>query len=470
MALNGGAVAEAAQLLLERRSGRLHLDGHDLVALAEEHGSPLYVASARTLRERCGEMAAAFRDYPRDVQLHFSYKTNPVAGVLQVLHACGVGAEVVDGYELWLARRLGVPPERIVFNGPNKTAGELREAVDAGAGLVVVDHLAELERLEAAAAEGGRAQPIALRVCPGVTPRRVNFSSVTGSRRNQFGLDLRSGELDAAIARAVRSPHLRLRGMMAHIGSGIHDLASFRAAVARVLDAQAAAHAAGAAPDLIDLGGGLGVRCSYEFTTLEMLAYLGLGRLPRPRPCGPADLVARYAGVLTEAITRGCARRGIPVPDLVLEPGRALVSDAQVLLLTVGAVRERPGAGRFAVADGGAMTVSMMFMSEYHALLLANREAPLEGRTSLFGRLASPMDVVYRNCPLPRLAPGDIVAVMDAGAYFTSTATNFGGPRPGVVLVDGTAGTLVRRRETFEDLARVELALGAPSVTAAPNP
>ena len=105
------------------------------------------------------------------------------------------------------------------------------------------------------------------------------------------------------------------------------------------------------------------------------------------------------------------------------------------------------------------MTVSLMFLSEYHAVLLANREAPDDGRTSLFGRLPSPMDVVYRNCPLPRLAPGDVIAVMDAGAYFTSTATNFGGPRPGVVLLEGPEARLVRRRETYEDLARVEVAL-----------
>lgn len=118
------------------------------------------------------------------------------------------------------------------------------------------------------------------------------------------------------------------------------------------------------------------------------------------------------------------------MPDLVLEPGRALVSDAQVLLLTVGAARERPGAGRFAIADGGAMTVSMMFMSEYHALLLANREAPLGGRTSLFGRLASPMDVVYRNCPLRRLA-----RVLDRAAGWTARPW-WGG---GAVLVAGLA-------------------------------
>lgn len=444
---------------LERRDGHLSMDGHDLVALAERHGTPLYVASARTLRERSRELSAAFGDYPAEVRIHFSYKTNLVAGILRILHQSGLGAEVVDGYELWLARRLGVPAAWVVFNGPNKTDLELRGAVRAGVGLIVVDGLAELDRLSSIAGKAGAVQPVALRVCPDVSPRDVNFSSVTGSRRNQFGLDARSGELGEAIRRAARSPHLRLRGMMAHIGSGIRDLDSFRVSAQRLLDAQAEAAAAGASPDLLDLGGGLGARGSHEFSTLGMLRYLAFGRLPAPRPRPPADLFGRYAAIVTDAVTTGCRRRGLPLPHLVLEPGRALASDAQVLLLTVGAVRERPGVGRFAVADGGAMTVSMMFLSEYHAVLLASRDAPLDGRSSLFGRLASPMDVVYRNCPLPLLEPGDVVAVMDAGAYFTSTATNFGGPRPAVVLVDGTEADLVRRRETYEDLARVELAL-----------
>jgi diaminopimelate decarboxylase len=457
MAMSGGP--DPGIWGLERRDGRLHLDGHDLTALAAEYGTPLHVASARILRERCTGMRAAFASYPWPVSIHFSYKTNPVAGVLRVIHDAGLGAEVVDGYELWLALRLGVPAERIVFNGPNKTDDELRAACAAGVGLIVVDALAELERLTPIAAEARRAVPIALRLCPDVVPRGMNISSLTGSRRNQFGLDAPSGELAEAIARAARDPRLRLAGMMAHIGSGIHDLGSFRDTVERLLDAQLQARAAGAEPWLLDIGGGLGTERSHELTTLEMLGYLGLGRMPRPRRRGDERLMAHYAGVVTSAVVDGCRRCGMPVPELVLEPGRALVSDAQVLLLTVGAVRERRGVGRFAIADGGAMTVSMMFLSEYHAVLLVNREAPDDGRTSLFGRLPSPMDVVYRNCPLPRLAPGDVLAVMDAGAYFTSTATNFGGPRPGVVLLEGPEARLVRRRETYEDLARVEITL-----------
>jgi diaminopimelate decarboxylase len=147
---------------------------------------------------------------------------------------------------------------------------------------------------------------------------------------------------------------------------------------------------------------------------------------------------------------------------LVLEPGRAITSDAQVLLLTVGAVRSRPGVGRFALADGGAMSVSMMFLSELHAVLLANREAPPKGRTSIFGALPSPMDLVYRNLACPMLEPGDVLCVADAGAYFTATATNFGGPRPAVVLIDDEKPSVVRRRESFEDLVRNEIVDFAP--------
>ncbi len=435
------------------------MDGQDLTELAARYGTPLYVASARVLQARCRELLDALAQYPRPVQVCYSYKTNRVAGVLQVLHRAGCGAEVVDEYELRLARQLEVPADRIVLNGPNKSEAELVQAVEAGIGLIVVDNLEELDRLDQLGAAEGRTVPIALRVCPDVKPRGMNVSSITGSRRTQFGFDLKSGEATRAVRVAVARPHLRLRGVMAHIGSGIRDLRSVTRCVERLLDVQLEAARAGAEPDLLDVGGGLGTRLSREFTTWEMLTYLGFGRLPRAPRTAPADLFARYGNTVTEAVTEGCNRRGLDLPTLILEPGRALVSDGQVLLLKVGQVRERPGVGRFAITDGGAMTVSMMFLSEYHAVLLANRNAPLEGTTTVVGRLPSPMDVVYRGMPLPRLEQGDLLAVMDAGAYFTATETTFGGPRPAVVLLERGEPRLVRRRESFEDRVALDCEL-----------
>lgn len=442
---------------LERKDGRLRMDGQDLADLSVAFGTPVHVASAPALRARCERFRAAFADYPGGTRIHYSYKTNNVAGLLRVIHGQGIGAEVVDGYELWLARKLGVPADDVVFNGPNKSDDELRMAIEQDIGLLVVDGLSELDRIEKLARTLDRRARIALRICPDIVPRGMNASSLTGSRKNQFGLDDRAGEVTEAIVRAVPSEHLQLRGIHAHIGSGIHDLRAFEKAAERVMEVQLHATEAGADPDVIDLGGGLGTRLSREFTTTEMLVYLGMGRLPKQRPPGQTDLLERYGQAVSGAVQQACERWQLRLPTLVLEPGRALVSDAQVLLLTVGAVRERPGVGRFALTDGGAMTVSMMFLSELHAVFVANREAETDGRTNVFGRLPSPMDVVYRNLPLPHLQPHDVLAVMDAGAYFTATSTNFGGPRPGVVLLDDGVARLVRRPETFEDLARVEL-------------
>jgi len=445
---------------LERRDGELFLDGVSLCSLATRFATPLHVASARILRSRCSELSRAFSGYPGPVSICYSYKTNRTAAILSVLHEAGCGAEVVDGLEIRLALQLGVDPARIVLNGANKREHELRTAVEKGLGLVVVDGFAELERLEGLGEEYDRTVPVALRICPDVKPRGMNVSSITGSRRTQFGFDLQSREANVAIERAISKPHLRLCGVMAHIGSGIHDLKGVAQSIERLLDLQLAATRLGAEPDRLDVGGGLGTRLSREFTTVEMLRYLATGRLPRsPRPA-PEDLFSRYGTLVTDAVTAGCRRRGLEIPELILEPGRALVSDAQVLLLTVDQVRERLGVGRFAITDGGAMTVSMMFLSEYHAVLLANRDAPLDGRTHVFGRLPSPMDVVYRGARLPRLEPGDVLAVMDAGAYFTSTETTFGGARPPVVLVADGEVKLARRRETYED--RVALECGLP--------
>lgn len=447
---------------LERRGGRLHMDGHDLVALAQRHGTPLHVACARTLRARCSELLQAFGGWPGSLRACFSYKTNPVPGLLRVIHDAGLGAEVVDAHELWLAERLGVAPSAVVFNGPNKTDAELRDALARGVGLVVVDGLLEARRLERVAAELGRVPDVALRVCPGLAPRGMNVSTLTGSTRSPFGMEAGSEEFAEAVRFAAVAPRLRLRGVMAHVGSGVHDLVAFRSAVRRLLEAQAMLLRAGAPADLVDLGGGLGTRLSREMTALEMLAYFALGRLPRFPAPQPPGLFARYADAVCDALEKGCRALGVPRPELVLEPGRAISSDAQVLLLTVGAVRERRDGSCFAHADGGAMTSSLVLLSEHHALLLANREAPPRRRpTSVFGRLPSPLDLVYRNARLPRLEPGDVLAVMDAGAYFTSTATNFGGPRPPVLLLDGGEARVVRRRETSEDLVRVDVDLAS---------
>jgi diaminopimelate decarboxylase len=451
---------------LERVDGRLHWQGVDLAALPQEFGSPLYVASARRLRSNARRWREAFSAYPGQVSVHYSYKTNSVARIPQILHEEGLGAEVVNGYELRLASELGVAAERVVLNGPNKSLDVLRAAVEMGVGLLVADGLAELERLGQLCSDLGRPVALALRVCPDIAPRRMNASSLTGSRKNQFGLDLESGEVEEAIQRIRGSRLLRLRGFMVHIGSGIHDLQSFRRSIGVLMDLQATALARNAldpdrpaAAGVIDVGGGLGVRLSREFTTLEMLRYLGTGHMPRMNRPGPDDLLERYASIVCESVVGGAQRRGMEVPDLICEPGRALVSDTQLLLLTVGAVRDRPGVGRFALTDGGAMSASMMFISEIHAVLLANRDAPADGRTSIYGALPSPMDVVYRNLPMPRLVPGDVLSIMDAGAYFTATSTNFGGTRPAVVLIDAERSTdadprvdLIRRAERFEDL------------------
>jgi len=342
-----------------------------------------------------------------------------------------------------------------VLNGPCKTDDELALAA-AGIGLVVVDGFGEIARLARQAEAAGVRVPVALRVCPGVRPRGMNLSSATGARRAQFGFDDRPGELGRAIRATLAEPALALRGVMAHVGSGIRDLRAIARAIDRLLDVQHAIALAGGPADVLDVGGGLGARLARELTTFELLRYLAMGRPPaRWRPA-PADLVGRYATTVIDTVVAGCVRRGLPLPTLVLEPGRALVSDAQVLLLRVGAVRDRRGIGRFALTDGGAMTVSLMFLSELHAVLLANRDAAVAGRTSVFGRLPSPLDVVYRGAVLPRLEAGDLLAVMDAGAYFTATETCFGGARPAVVLIDG-APRVIRRRETLADRVALEV-------------
>lgn len=440
-------------------AGAMAIDGVSTLALAAAYETPLYVVSEASLRARARRFKRAFAGYPGEVLTCFSYKTNPTPAVLRVLHDEDIAAEVVNGYELWLATaHMGVPPSRVVVGGPNKSAAEVAAIARTPPGLVVAEGLDDLQRVGAAAIEAGTSLDVALRLRPGLVPKGMNPSTATGGKKSHFGMIVDSEEYQACLSFLDDTTTLRLRGVHAHIGSGIHDLRAFERSCARLFAAyRPLVDRFGA--DTIDLGGGLGVGTSREFTSMEMLRYLATGKLPTLQPSDDAGLTRSYGEAVGQTLVRLAEKARLPPPRLIVEPGRALTSPAQVLLLSVGAVRHREGAGRCVFVDGGAMSTSPMFLSELHAVAVAG---PVRGAFSpahVFGRVPSPLDAVYRNLKLPDVGPGDVLAVFDVGAYFGSTSSNFGGPRPAVVMIDERGDhRLVQRRETFEDLVRRDLA------------
>ncbi len=435
--------------------GALCVQGVSTVDLAGRYGTPLHVVNEPRLESTARAFRRAFEDaWPEGrVSVHYALKCNGVPAVAGAIRRAGLGVEVMSPFELVLAQRLGWSGDDIVVNGPCKPRAFLEACVDAQVRLVVIDALEELDALDALCRRRGATTDVLLRVNPDYVPRGMNAGSATGSRKGcAFGLDLQGGEVEVALARLSSRPALRFRGYHFHIGTGIHDPADYTRALGcldRLLDL--ATRAGVGEIDVLDVGGGFASPTTRELVTREMLLYQGLGRFPRMHAVEDAPDFDDFARAVANGVRRRW--RGAPPPELLVEPGRAIASPNQLLLLGVERVKTRAGARTWLVTDGGLGTVSMPTYYEVHEVLLADDvRRPRTGRATVIGPVCFAGDVVYRNQPLPDVRPGEVLAVMDSGAYFTALESSFGFPRPAVATVSDGRARLVRRRETFDDM------------------
>jgi len=424
----------------------LALGGSDLVELAETYGTPLLVADEGRLRSNYREFAGAFQRYYPATKIFYSYKTNCVPAVIKILHDEGAGAEVVSPYELWLAGQCGVAPENIVYNGVNKSAEGLREAIENGTGTINVDSMTEIDRLAAVGITSETTTKLGLRIDP-----NVGWNA-------QFGIQPRRDALAALRQRWDRNVLSRLRGVHAHNGSGIGDPGHYGKTVAALCaTAGLMKDDLGVEIDFIDIGGGFGRPTVRPLRLREVAAYRLLGITPRQPNAAAFPPIDAYARTVADALISACGKYGLGEPTLYAEPGRALASDAQILLVRVGDIKSGRGGKTYAVADGGLQNIAYPLSYEYHTCLLVNRaSAAVDRRYHVVGPLCSPEDVLYRNWPLPELRSGDLLAIMDAGAYFSAWANNFSYPRPAFAMVSEGKHSLVRERETYEHLIALD--------------
>lgn len=430
-------------------SGHLSVGAHDLVDLVGEFGSPLHVVHGTRL-EAYARAAIAGRDDPnrRGCDVFCSYKTNPVPDLLVRLHRAGLGAEIISAYELWLALRLGVSPQRIIYNGPSKSIDSLRVAIEQGVHLINANSASEADTIIRIAGEVGRTVRLGVRV------------SLPGMWGGQFGIASESPRLDDLVRRAVLDPRCDLVGIHVHRGTTIRSREDLEAHVGQTLQfVDGLRDRTGWFPGIVDLGGSLACATVAEFPTLEyrLNRLLGTDLLP-PDPAASIGL-ADASELAATLVADHAARSGEPMPQVVLEPGRALTANSQVLLTSVVDVKHDT-ALRHAVLDAG-INVADAAAHEYHQLFSAT--APLEAAEipyRLAGPICTPADVLYNNWRLPELQPGHVLAIMDAGAYFVPFSTEFSFPRPAVVVADEDGVRVVRRRERFEDLVRFDVATG----------
>lgn len=428
------------------RRDHLVFGRHDLVELAKSYGTPLHVVDEGRLRGNYHRFLNAFRNAYSKVMVFYSYKTNCVPGVLRVLHEEGCGAEVVSPYELWLASRLGVESSRVVYNGVNKSLDDLGTAIQNDVGIINVDSVSEIHRLMKAVEQLGREVNVGIRIYPGV------------GWKAQFGLQPGRDKILAISAELSTSGLLDLCCLHVHIGTGLRNTRDYKKAIEVVsslikelkdkLDIDI---------EYLDLGGGFGVPTVKTLTVGEVARYKVFNippREPRVEDCPSVEVFGRVIG---DFLRRCCSRYGVREPVLLLEPGRALTSNAQILLVTVGEIKRRNDGTKFAITDGGMQNIAFPLSYEYHKCFLASRaSAKPRERYFITGPLCSPEDLLYRNWELPELEEGNILAIMDAGAYFTSFSNTFSYSRPAVVMVSDGCHRLVRERESFEHMIALD--------------
>src|SRR5881396_1884303 len=407
------------------KNAELHCESVPLRAVADAVGTPAYIYSRAALLESYGAYDRAFAAVPHVIC--YAVKANANLGVLATLARAGAGADIVSGGELFRALRAGVPPKKIIFSGVGKTRDEMRDALKADILMFNVESLSELRTLDEVARELGVRAPVALRVNPDVDPQTHPYIA-TGLKTSKFGIPYH--EALEAYEEAATLKGLAVVGADMHIGSQLTKATPVADAVARVVALVKTLRERRIEIHTIDIGGGLGIRYRDETPPTHQ----------------------EFASLLLPALREADV-------TVLLEPGRSIVGNAGVLLTRV-LYRKDTRAKKFVVVDAAMNDlIRPSFYDAYHEIRPvdeAQTTAPVE-TADVVGPICESGDFLAKDRALPNLGEGDLVAVMSAGAYGFAMASNYNArPRAAEVLVDGAGYTIVRRRETYEDLVAGE--------------
>ncbi|MFF7993090.1 diaminopimelate decarboxylase [Kitasatospora xanthocidica] len=411
--------------------------GIDVKRLAAEFGTPAYVLDEEDFRGR----ARAWRDaFGAGADVYYAGKAFLSKAVVRWLHEEGLNLDVCSPGELAVALAGGMPPERIALHGNNKSVDELEHAVKTGVGHIVVDSFEEIERLAGITARQGVRQQVLIRVTVGVEAHTHEFIA-TAHEDQKFGLSLTGGTAAEAVRRVLAHDGLELRGIHSHIGSQIFDTAGFEVAARRVVGLLARIRDEhGVQLPEIDLGGGLGIAYTSEDDPRE-----------------PAEIAAALADI----VRRECAAANLDAPRLSVEPGRAIVGPTAFTLYEVGTVKPLEGLRTYVSVDGGMSDNirTALYDAEYSVALVSRTSDAEPMLVRVVGKHCESGDIIVRDAFLPAdLAPGDLVAVPATGAYCRSMASNYNHAlRPPVLAVKDGAARVIVRRETEEDLLRLDI-------------
>lgn len=426
-----------AQTVGRGDDGVVEVGGVDVAQLAAEFGTPLYVLDEDDFRARARAWRHAFG---ADADVFYAGKAFLSRAVVRWLEEEGLNLDVCSGGELATALSAGMPAERIALHGNNKSVQEIRRAIEAGVGRIVLDSFQEIVRVAHIARELGKRQRVQIRITVGVEAHTHEFIA-TAHEDQKFGIPLAGGQAAEAVRRALQLDSLELIGIHSHIGSQIFDMSGFEVAAQRVVGLlKEVRDEHGVELPEIDLGGGLGI----AYTSAD-------------DPREPHEI----AKALNEIVTRACDAARLATPRISVEPGRAIVGPTAFTLYEVGTLKPLEGLRTYVSVDGGMSDNirTALYDAEYSVALVSRTSDAAPMLSRVVGKHCESGDIVVRDAFLPAdLAPGDLLAVPATGAYCRSMASNYNHvPRPPVVAVKDGAARLIVRRETEEDLLRLDV-------------
>jgi len=419
------------------KQGHLIIGGCDTVELAAEYGTPLYLLDELGLRSKCRQFKNEFGQRYADTSVIYASKAFLNGALAIIVKEEGLGLDVVSAGELAIAESVAFPMDMVYFHGNNKSAEELRLALNRHIGRIVVDSFDELRMLGELAEETGHIPDILLRLTPGVDPH-THEHITTGVIGGKFGFPLFSA--DEAVTQDMSAPSLNLVGLHFHLGSLISEVEPYQDAIETVLDFAADMRKKrGFELEELNIGGGFAVQYTLD---------------------SPAPSISLYAEAIVSQILGKCRQLGLSLLMLTIEPGRAIVAQAGVALYRVGVVKDIPGVKRYVSVDGGMADNirPALYGAKYEALVANKVLAEETGPVTIAGKFCESGDILVKDISLPPVSAGDIIAIPDCGAYCLPLASNYNASlKPAIILVKEGRSRLIRRRENFQDLTRCDL-------------
>jgi diaminopimelate decarboxylase len=417
---------------------RLEIGGCDVPALVQQFGSPLYILDELTMRTACRQYREAFqRYYPGTSQVLYASKAWNCLAVCAIVHQEGLGIDVVSGGELYTALQAQISPDQIYLHGNNKSRDELQLAVATGC-RIIVDNWSDLHGLQEIADSQALVTPIPIlvRLTPGIECHTHEYIR-TGHLDSKFGFD--PNQVVDVFQFIRQQPALHCLGLHAHIGSQIFELQPHQDLAEVMVQWFSTAAQHGLPVQELNIGGGLGIR----YTESD----------------DPPSIDA-WVKVVSESVMAACQSQGVPLPKLLSEPGRSIVGSACVTAYTIGSQKTVPEIRAYISVDGGMSDNPrpITYQSRYRAVVANRLSAPLTETVTIAGKHCESGDILIQEASLPVVQRGDILVVMDTGAYNYSMSSNYNRlPRPAAVLVKEGEANLILKRETYEDLLRQDV-------------